>query len=89
MSLPTDLRSHIVGDSAPDDLATAGDLSVGGSLDTPHSRLGFRIAPHDAMDAAATTCAISVMPDQIGVARDLLAHPIQHSASEHSQGSLH
>jgi hypothetical protein len=26
------------------------------------------------MDAAATTWAISVMPDQIGVARDLLAH---------------
>jgi len=37
------------------------------------SRLGFRIAPHDARDAAATTWAISA-PDQIGVARDLLAH---------------
>ncbi len=37
------------------------------------SRLGFRLTPHDARDAAATTWAIS-MPDQIGVARDLLAH---------------
>ncbi len=37
------------------------------------SRLGFRVTPHDARDAAATTWAIS-MPDQIGVARDLLAH---------------
>ena len=37
------------------------------------SRLGFRITPHDARDAAATTWAISA-PDQIGVARDLLAH---------------
>jgi integrase len=37
------------------------------------SRLGFRVTPHDARDAAATTWAISV-PDQIGVARDLLAH---------------
>jgi integrase len=35
--------------------------------------LGFRITPHDARDAAATTWAIS-RPDQIGVARDLLAH---------------
>jgi integrase/recombinase XerD len=37
------------------------------------SRLGFRITLHDARDAAATTWAISA-PDQIGVARDLLAH---------------
>jgi integrase len=37
------------------------------------SRLGFRITPHDARDAAATTWAIS-MPHQIGVARDLLTH---------------
>ena len=37
------------------------------------SRLGFRITPHDARDAAATTWALSA-PDQIGVARDLLAH---------------
>jgi integrase len=36
-------------------------------------RLGFRMSPHDARDAAATTWAISV-PEQIGVARDLLAH---------------
>jgi integrase len=37
------------------------------------SRLGFRITPHDARDAAATTWAIFA-PGQIGVARDLLAH---------------
>lgn len=37
------------------------------------SHLGFHISPHDARDAAATTWAISV-PDQISVARDLLAH---------------
>lgn len=36
-------------------------------------RLGFRITPHDVRDAAATTWAISA-PEQIGVARDLLAH---------------
>jgi integrase len=36
-------------------------------------RLGYRITPHDARDAAATTWAISA-PDQIGVARDLLTH---------------
>jgi integrase len=36
-------------------------------------RLGIRIAPHDARDAAATTWAIAA-PEQIGVARDLLAH---------------
>jgi integrase/recombinase XerD len=37
------------------------------------SRLGFRIAAHDARDAAATTWALSA-PEKIGVARDLLAH---------------
>jgi integrase len=36
-------------------------------------RLGIRIAPHDARDAAATTWAIAA-PEQIGVARDLLVH---------------
>ena len=36
-------------------------------------RLGIHITPHDARDAAATTWAIAA-PDQIGVARDLLAH---------------
>jgi integrase len=36
-------------------------------------RLGIRIAPHDARDAAATTWSIAA-PEQIGVARDLLAH---------------
>ena len=37
------------------------------------SNLGFRVAPHDARDAAATTWAISA-PARIGVARDLLLH---------------
>jgi integrase len=36
-------------------------------------RLGIRITPHDARDAAATTWAIAA-PEQIGIARDLLAH---------------
>jgi integrase len=36
-------------------------------------RLGIRITPHDARDAAATTWAIKA-PGQIGIARDLLAH---------------
>jgi integrase/recombinase XerD len=42
------------------------------------SRLGLRISPHDARDAAATTWALSA-PDQIGVARDLLAHSNLHT----------
>ena len=54
-----------------------GALSYGaiGKISRRHStsRLGFRITLHDARDAAATTWAISA-PDQIGVARDLLAH---------------
>jgi integrase len=37
------------------------------------SRLGFRIAAHDAREAAATTWAL-LAPEKIGVARDLLAH---------------
>jgi hypothetical protein len=37
------------------------------------NRLGFRVTLHDVRDAAATTWAIFA-PDQIGVARDLLAH---------------
>jgi integrase len=37
------------------------------------SRLGLHITPHDVRDAAATTWALSA-PDQICVARDLLAH---------------
>jgi integrase/recombinase XerD len=37
------------------------------------ARLGFRVTPHDARDAAGTFWAIFA-PDQIGVARDLLAH---------------
>ena len=46
-----------------------------GPVITRHTskRLGIRVTPHDARDAAATTWAIAA-PDQIGVARDLLAH---------------
>lgn len=36
-------------------------------------RLGIRVPPHDARDAAATTWALAV-PEQVGVARDLLGH---------------
>ena len=46
------------------------------------SRLGFHISPHDARDAAATTWAISA-PDQIGVARDLLAHSDLRTTTKH------
>lgn len=45
-------------------------------------RVGFRITPHDARDAAATTWAISA-PDQIGVARDLLAHSDLRTTTRH------
>jgi integrase/recombinase XerD len=37
------------------------------------SQLGIRITPHDARDAAATTWAVAA-PEQILIARDLLAH---------------
>jgi integrase/recombinase XerD len=46
------------------------------------SRLGIRISPHDARDAAATTWAISA-PDQIGVARDLLTHSDLRTTNKH------
>jgi integrase/recombinase XerD len=45
-------------------------------------RLGVRIAPHDARDAAATTWAISA-PDQIGVTRDLLTHSDLRTTTKH------
>ena len=45
-------------------------------------RLGIRIAPHDARDAAATTWAIAA-PDQIGVARDLLGHSDLRTTNRH------
>jgi integrase/recombinase XerD len=48
-------------------------VGINKSFNRLSTRLGFRITPHDARDAAATTWAISA-PDQIGVARDLLAH---------------
>ena len=57
--------------------AKGGALSYSavGPVVTRHTtqRLGIRISPHDARDAAATTWAIAA-PDQIGVARDLLTH---------------
>ena len=55
-----------------------------GEVITRHtaSRLGFRIAPHDVRDAAATTWAISA-PDQIGIARDLLAHSDLRTTTKH------
>ena len=48
-------------------------VGINKSFQRLSSRLGVHISPHDARDAAATTWAISA-PDQIGVARDLLAH---------------
>jgi integrase/recombinase XerD len=49
--------------------------SAVGSIFTRHTteRLGVRITPHDARDAAVTTWAIAA-PSHIGIARDLLAH---------------
>ncbi len=49
--------------------------SAVGPIFTRHTteRLGIRITPHDARDAAATTWAIAA-PDKVGVSRDLLAH---------------
>jgi integrase/recombinase XerD len=49
--------------------------SAVGPVLTRHTteRLGIRITPHDARDAAVTTWAITA-PSQIGIARDLLAH---------------
>ena len=46
-----------------------------GPVMTRHTteRLGIRVTPHDARDAAATTWAIAA-PHQVGIARDLLAH---------------
>lgn len=46
------------------------------------SRLGFRVTLHDARDAAATTWAIFA-PDQVGVARDLLAHSDLRTTTRH------
>jgi integrase len=74
------IRPHMLGpltcaalwvNSKGDALAYAalGDIIGRHSTD----RLGFRITPHDVRDAAATTWAL-LAPDQIGVARDLLAH---------------
>jgi integrase len=49
--------------------------SAVGIVVTRHTtrRLGIRITPHDARDAAATTWAIAA-PEHISVSRDLLAH---------------
>ena len=49
--------------------------SAVGAVITRHSteRLGVRVTPHDARDAAATMWAIAA-PEQIGISRDLLAH---------------
>jgi integrase len=57
--------------------AKGGPLSYSavGPVVTRHTteRLGIRVTPHDARDAAATFWAI-MAPGHIGVARDLLAH---------------
>jgi integrase len=48
-------------------------IGVCKSFNRLSSRIGFRITSHNARHAAATTWAISV-PEQINIARDLLAH---------------
>jgi integrase len=55
-----------------------------GPVMTRHSteRLGIRVTPHDARDAAATTWAIAA-PDQVGVARDLLGHTDLRMTTKH------
>jgi integrase/recombinase XerD len=58
------------------------EVGVGKSFGRLSSRLGFRISPHDARDAAATTWAISA-PDQISIARDLLAHSNLRTTTKH------
>jgi integrase len=45
-------------------------------------RLGVRISPHDARDAAMTTWAIT-RPDKIGIARDLLYHSNPDTSTRH------
>src|SRR5262249_43804348 len=66
--------------------AKGGALSYSavGPVLTRHTteRLGVRVAPHDARDAAATTWAIAA-PDRIGVARDLLAHADLRTTTRH------
>jgi integrase len=66
--------------------AKGGALSYSavGPVLTRHTtqRLGIRISPHDARDAAATTWAIAA-PDQIGVARDLLTHRDLRTTTRH------
>jgi integrase/recombinase XerD len=66
--------------------AKGGALSYSavGPVFTRHTtqRLGIRISPHDARDAAATTWAIHA-PDQIGVARDLLTHTDLRTTTRH------
>ena len=49
--------------------------SAVGPVVTRHTteRLGIRVTPHDARDAAATTWAVA-SPDKVGISRDLLAH---------------
>jgi integrase/recombinase XerD len=58
--------------------------SAVGAVVTRHTtqRLGIRVTPHDARDAAATTWAIAA-PDQIGIARDLLTHADLRTTERH------
>jgi integrase len=55
-----------------------------GPVMTRHTteRLGIRVTPHDARDAAATTWAL-VAPEQVGVARDLLGHSDLRMTTKH------
>ena len=66
--------------------STGGALCYGamGEIISRHStaRLDVRITLHNARHAAATTWAIA-SPDQIGTARDLLAHSDLHTTSKY------
>jgi integrase/recombinase XerD len=55
-----------------------------GPVMTRHTteRLGIRVTPHDARDAAATTWALAA-PEQVGVARDLLGHSDLRMTTKH------
>lgn len=55
-----------------------------GPVMTRHTteRLGIRVTPHDARDAAATTWALAA-PEKVGVARDLLGHTDLRMTTKH------
>ena len=67
---------------SPKSGSTLSRVGISKSFKRLSKHLGIRISPHDARDAAATTWAIAA-PDQIGVARDLLAHSDLRTTTRH------